>query len=196
MRHCVAQGSGDQVAVTAHQHHGTAMSSHRALEVLEVSTLAVATGDQQEFAVDIGTQAFDGGQRGADIGGLGIVVVTHAIQVAHPLAAVLQAGKGAQARQHRVERQADRMPQRQGRQGIGLVVGATDLQFTDRHQVLEFEGQVFLAILFTDTKALEIGLLRPKVQHGRPSPISGRLRASWRLTTTCRAPRKIRCLAR
>ena len=44
--------------------------------------------------------------------------------------------------------------------------------------------------------ALKSGALRPKVQHGRPSPISGRVKASWRLTTTCLAPRKIRCLAR
>jgi len=36
-------------------------------------------------------------------------------------------------------------------------VGATDFQLAHRHQVLEFEGQVFLAVLFTDTEGLEVG---------------------------------------
>ena len=59
--------------------------------------------------------------------------------------------------EHGVERQADRMTQGQGRQGVGLVVGAANLQFAHRHQVLEFEGQVLLAVFFADTESLEIG---------------------------------------
>jgi len=69
---------------------------------------------------------------------------------------VLKAGEVAQATEHGVERQTHRMPQRQRRQGIGLVVGATHLQLAHRHQVLEFKGEVFFAVFFTQAEGLEV----------------------------------------
>ncbi|RMM43280.1 hypothetical protein ALQ77_05336 [Pseudomonas corrugata] len=155
-RYTVADGLGDQLAVTPHQHHGAAVGDNRIAQVLEVGALAVATSDQHKLAFDVCAQALDGGQRGPHIGGLGVVVPGHAIQVANPLAAMFQTGEATQRRQHGVERQADRMPEGQSRQRVGLVVGATDLQLAHRHQVLEFEGQVFLAVLFTQPEALEV----------------------------------------
>lgn len=166
LRYRVAQRGGDQVRVTADQHHGAAMCSHRAFKVFEVGTLAVATGDQHKLAVDISAEPFDGSQCGTHVGGLGIVVVAHAIEVAYPLAAMLEAAEGAQARQHRIKWQADGVTQRQGRQCIGLVVRATDFQFTYRHQVLEFESQVFLAVLFANAEGFEIRFAQAKGPAG------------------------------
>ncbi|MOA38632.1 hypothetical protein D3C78_1603370 [compost metagenome] len=71
---------------------------------------------------------------------------------------MFEAGEVTQRRKHRIERKADRMTERQRRQGVGLVVGAANFQLAHRHQVLEFEGQVLLAVFFTDTEGLEVRL--------------------------------------
>lgn len=103
---------------------------------------------------------------------------------------MLKAGKGTQARQHGVERQANGMPERR-REGIGLAMRTTDFQFAHGYQVLEFEGQVFLAVLFADAKGLEVGFAqaegpaRQSLAHQRTARGD-----PGGLTTTCLAPRE------
>ena len=91
-RHGITDGLADLVGVAAHEDHGAAVGRHRITQVLELGTLAVAAGDQHDLAVDVRTQAFDGCQRGADVGGFGVVVVNHAIQVADPMATMHEPG--------------------------------------------------------------------------------------------------------
>ncbi|MCY1410944.1 hypothetical protein D9M71_263230 [compost metagenome] len=174
-RYGIAQGFGQPLGITTQQHHRAAVRRDRSAQGTEIGALAIATGDQHQLAGNIGPQAFDGRQRRTDIGGLGVVVPGHAITLAQPLATVRQANERAQAGKHGIERQADRMPQGQGRQGIGLVVRTADFQLTYRHQVFELERQVFLAVLFAQAEGLEIrfvqaeGPARQAFAHQRPA---------------------------
>ncbi|MNO93832.1 hypothetical protein D3C76_854390 [compost metagenome] len=166
LRHGVAQRLGDQFGVTPQQHHGAAITRNRVFQAGEVRTLAISASDQHQLAFDISTQAFDGRQGRADVGSLGIVVVGHPAQLAHPLAAVVQAREGAQGLQHGAERQPHGMAQGQRGQGVGLVVGATDLQFTHRHQLVELVGQVLFAAFLDQAEGLEVGLAQAERPAG------------------------------
>ncbi|MNZ94245.1 hypothetical protein D3C78_1133470 [compost metagenome] len=73
-----------------------------------------------------------------------------------------QPGEGAQAGQHRLERQAHGTAERQSREGVGLVVRTANLQFADRHQLIELEGQPLLAALLDQAERLEIGFVGAK----------------------------------
>ncbi|MNC80106.1 hypothetical protein D3C75_1327800 [compost metagenome] len=68
-----------QLSVAAEQHHCAAVSGNRCTQGAEVSAFAIATGNQYQLAVDISTQAFDGGERRTDVGGLGIVIPAHTV---------------------------------------------------------------------------------------------------------------------
>ncbi len=52
------------------------------------------------------------------------------------------------------------MTQRQRSKGVGLIVAATDFQFAHRQQVVELEGQIFLAVLFAQAEAVSVGLVQ------------------------------------
>ncbi|KPW46244.1 Uncharacterized protein ALO88_05612 [Pseudomonas syringae pv. antirrhini] len=158
-RHGITQRLCNQLGIATQQHRSAAVFSHGGTQAAEVGTFAIATGDQHQLADDIRAQAFDSGQCSTHVGGLGIVVVVHAIALAQPLAAVLKAGELTQAGKHGVERQAHGMPQRQGCQCVSLIVCAANFQLAHRHQVLELECQEFFAVLFTQTKAVEVRLV-------------------------------------
>src|SRR5690606_39184006 len=154
-RHMALEHLFQLVGVATEQHHGTAIATDRLAQRRKVGTLAIAAGNQHLPALQGIAETFNGRQRRTDVGGLGIVVVVHAGVLPDPLATVGQTGEVAQGIEHGRHRQPDSVTQRQRRQGIGLIVGAADLQLADRHQRLEFEGQMFLPVLLDQPEAPE-----------------------------------------
>ena len=96
----------------------------------EVLILALATGDHHQRARHAG----DRGERGADVGPLGVVDVGDAVHVGHPLRAVRQPGECGQLRQHRWLRERERLAQRERRERVGGVVKPPDLHGRHRHE--------------------------------------------------------------
>ena len=86
-----------------------------------------------------------------------------------------QAGKRLQRAEHGVERQADRMAQRQRGERVGIVVGATDLQFANRQQLVELERQPLLAVFLDQAESLEVRLVQAErpARHGIGDQRSG-----------------------
>ena len=164
MHHRIAQRGAQPVSVTAKQHHRTAVRSNRSLQRRKVSALAIATGNQHQLAVHVRSKAVDRRQRSAHVGCLGIVEVRHVVVAADPLAAVRQAGEAAQRIEHSSHRQTSRLPERQRRQRIGLIVRAAHFQLAGRHQRLEFISQPAFAVLLDQAKTLEVRTRQTKGQ--------------------------------
>lgn len=103
-----------------------------------------------------------------------------------------QASELAQGFEHRRERQAGSMAQGQGGQGVALVVRAADFQLAGRHQGLELESQVFLAIDFAQAKGLEVGCIETegpaRAAFNRQRPAQRVLAVDHHLTGTPEDP--------
>ena len=113
----------DEPGVAAQQHGGAHLAAECLRQRREVLALAIAAGDHHQRT----GEAADRGQRGADVGALGIVDVAHAVEVRDPLRAMRQARELAQLFEHRRDRQAQRVAERQRRQRVGRVVPPGDL---------------------------------------------------------------------
>src|SRR5690625_6278412 len=72
------------------------MTLHRACQRRKVCAFSFAAGNQNQLRV-IRSQAFDGGQRSAHVGGFGVVEVVHTRMLRDPLAAMGQASERAQS---------------------------------------------------------------------------------------------------
>src|SRR5690606_37452204 len=118
---------GYRIRVATEQHYRATETQDGRTQGSEIRALAVPTGDQHQLAGDVRAQPVDGRQRRADVGRLGVVVVADTFELAYPLATMGQAGEAPQNRKHRLQRQIQRLPKGQRGQGVGLVVGTTDL---------------------------------------------------------------------
>jgi hypothetical protein len=96
----------------------------RRLERREILALAVAA----ENDGDLAAHAFDGGQRGADIGALGVIDIEHAGDLGDRFDAVRQAGKRLQRRDQACRRDADGFAQGQRRHRVGGIVQTGQFQ--------------------------------------------------------------------
>ncbi len=115
------------------------VARHRRGERREVLPLAVAAEDQHQPAAGgaVGAQAVERGDGGADVGALAVVVEVDAVDAGDEGDAVRLAAVLAQAVQHRRERAADGVGQRQRGERVGGVVAAAHAQRLGGHQALQ-----------------------------------------------------------
>jgi len=139
--------------IAADQRHGTGMPGDAVGQRRKVLTLAVAAKDEHQLGrCAVGTQAEDGGHRGANIRALGIVKELDAVDAAHGLDAMRFAAIFAQAVQHGRQLAAGCRRQRQGSQRVGGVVAAAHAQRVGRHQALDDEGLGLVVLLALDRR--------------------------------------------
>ncbi len=128
----------DERGVATDQHHRARRARQRARQRREILALAIAAEDDCQ-AQPLGGQAVEGGDGGADIGSLAVVVVVHTADGGDQLHPVRLASVAAQRVQHRRQRAADRPRQRQRCERVAGVVPAADRQRVRRHQPMNVE---------------------------------------------------------
>ena len=106
------------------------MRGQRGRQRREVLILAFAAKNDRHLAA----QSLQGGQRGPDIGALGVVEIAHATDFSNEFDAMCQPGEAFQRRQQTLRRDVDGFAQRQRRHGVGGVVQAVDAQFFQTEQ--------------------------------------------------------------
>ncbi len=140
--HTAVECRGERGRVAADQHDVAHLAGERGPQPGEVLVLAVAARNQHQRA----RKALDRGDRGTDVGALGVVDVAHAGHVRDPLRAMRQPAERGQRLEHRAARQPERLAHRERGQRVGRVVLALKLHGRQRQQRLAAAGKQRLRV--------------------------------------------------